>query len=162
MLPCGGATATQRDAAMAYHQLIQQQQQALMHRLYQNKPSAGDVPNDDNDSNGDVFQVVGDEMMAALGRRVIVNRTAVTDASGEAGRQMMDHRGEAVRSALLQRYSAIPLRHHTTHHRQGQPEEEIHSMDHERRRRNRRVEFILQRMPDFWSIITNNAVGGLY
>ncbi|PBJ75937.1 hypothetical protein BCY84_10644 [Trypanosoma cruzi cruzi] len=94
MLPCGGATATQRDAAMAYHQLIQQQQQqALMHRLYQNKPSAGDVPNDDNDSNGDVFQVVGDEMMAALGRRVIVNRTAVTDASGEAGRQMMDHRG---------------------------------------------------------------------
>ncbi|RNF02746.1 hypothetical protein TraAM80_06260 [Trypanosoma rangeli] len=175
MLPWEEATAAELSAATAYHQLIQQQQESLLHQLHQthsaasigckrslHEETAADKDSDEDEASGDSIQAGGDKMMAALGRWAIADHATAKDASGEEPGRTMEHCGEAVRGLLLQRALTTlqPLR--TAHHTQEQTEAYVHHSAHEMGRRRQRVEFMLQCLPDMWAIITTNAAEKLH
>ncbi|RNF27448.1 uncharacterized protein Tco025E_00310 [Trypanosoma conorhini] len=170
MQPWGEATAAELSAAAAYHQLIQQQQQSLLHRLHQassvapleckqdlcGENAAGDVPGDDAAS-GDGARSGGEEKMAALGQWAVAAHATAADATGKEPRRITGYRGEAVRSLLLRRPLTNSRPQHTAHHRQEQAEEDVHHSGHELRRKRQSVDFLLQHLPDVCSIITASA-----
>ncbi|ESL07541.1 hypothetical protein TRSC58_04768 [Trypanosoma rangeli SC58] len=175
MLPWEEATAAELIAATAYHQLIQQQQESLLHQLHQacypasvgckrgpHGETAADKEFDEDETSGDGIQAGGDEMMVALGRWATAAHVTAKEASGRESKRIMEHCGEVVRGLLLQRALTTLRSLHPTHHTQGQTEVYVHHSAHEMSRRRQRVEFMLQRLPDMWAIITANAAERLH